>query len=95
MAAGTEAASLLEPWPDAAGIGVGLPPFERLEPHSLEQALELAIDQRREAVAAIASDSRPPTFPNTVEALEVGAVPLARLENLLRHLASTGSGEEM
>jgi len=95
VAAGTAAASLLEPWPDAAGIGIGLPPFERLEPRSLEEALELALDERREAVAGIAGDPRPPTFENTVEALEVGAVPLARLENLLRHLASTGAGEEM
>jgi len=95
VAAGTEAASLLEPWPEAAGIGIGLPPFERLEPRGLEEALELALDKRREAAAAIAGDPRPPTFENTVEALEVGAMPLARLENLLRHLASTGSGEEI
>ena len=95
MAAGTGAASLLEPWPDAAGVGIGLPPFDRLEPRSLEEALELALDERREAVAAIASDPRPATFENTVEALEVSAVPLARLENLLRHLGSTGAGEEM
>lgn len=95
MAAGTEAAPLLEPWPDAAGIGIGLPPFDRLETPSLEEALELAIDGRREAAVAIATDPRPATFENTVEALEVGAMPLARLENLLRHLASTGSGEEL
>ncbi|MXX74875.1 MAG: M3 family metallopeptidase [Holophagales bacterium] len=95
MAAATGAASLLEPWPDVAGIGVGLPPFERLEPRSLEEALERALDERREFVAAIASSQRQPTFENTVEALELSAVPLARLGNLLRHLASTGSGEEM
>ena len=95
MAASTEIASLLGPWPDSAGIGVGLPPFARLEPCTLEQALELAIHKRGEAVATIASDPRSPTFENTVEALEVSALPLARLENLLRHLASTGPNEDM
>lgn len=95
MTADHDIASLLEPWPDHAGVGLGLPPFDQLEPDRLEQAIEAAIRQRRQAVDAIVADGCPPTFPNTVEAFELAALPVARLESLLRHLASTGSSEEM
>ncbi len=93
MAGSGRTASLLAPW--SVADAAGLPPFDDLEARHLEEALELAIEERRAAVAAVAGDSRPATFANTVEALEVGAMPLARLGALLRHLASTGAGEEM
>ncbi|MFN3643718.1 MAG: M3 family metallopeptidase [Gemmobacter sp.] len=48
----------------------GLPPFGAIEDAHFAPAFDAALGAARAAVAAIASDPAPPTFANTIEALE-------------------------
>ena len=84
------AALLLEPWPGPCG---GLPPFDRVTPESLEEACTAAIEDQRRALQAIAGLADPPTFANTIEALEDCARPVRRLAALLHiHAATAATG---
>jgi peptidyl-dipeptidase Dcp len=47
-----------------------VPPFDAIRPEHFPQALEIALDERRRDIAAIKEDPAPPTFANTIEALE-------------------------
>jgi peptidyl-dipeptidase Dcp len=58
---------LIDPWPGPYG---GVPPWDRIGPSAFPSAFEAAIAGERAAVARIADDPEPPTFANTIEALE-------------------------
>ena len=63
----SDAEQLLAPWPGFCG---GLPPFDHATPEALAQALPRAVDAKRHMVRRIADRSEPPSFDNTVAALE-------------------------
>lgn len=86
------AQALLAPWPGPCG---GLPPYDQATPAALEQALRQAVQTRREAVRAIASDPRAPSFDNTVAALEDSARTVREVHALLGVVASTANLGEM
>jgi peptidyl-dipeptidase Dcp len=67
---------LLEEWTGAFG---GVPPFDRIEVRHFEPALEAAMAENLAEVEAIASDPAPPTFDNTVAALERAGETLSRV----------------
>jgi peptidyl-dipeptidase Dcp len=46
------------------------PPFDRIREQHYREAIEEGMRREREEVAAIAASSEPPTFDNTVAALE-------------------------
>jgi peptidyl-dipeptidase Dcp len=58
---------LLQPWGGPYG---GLPPFDSVTPKALEAAYHTAIDLKLQEILAIANNPEPPTFENTVEAIE-------------------------
>ncbi|WP_437340859.1 M3 family metallopeptidase [Corallococcus exercitus] len=58
---------LLAPWSGPHG---GVPPFDRARVEDFAPALEAAMAQARSELAAIADAKEPPTFENTVAALE-------------------------
>ena len=62
-----EATALLEPW---AGPYGGLPPLAGVTPAALEQAMRAALGIKRAEVQAVSANPAPPSFANTVEALE-------------------------
>jgi len=62
-----EAQDLLAPWLGPYG---GLPPFDRATPAAIEAAVHAAIEIKRAEVQAVSANPAPPTFTNTVEALE-------------------------
>ncbi|WP_257979268.1 M3 family metallopeptidase [Corallococcus exiguus] len=59
--------ALLAPWSGPHG---GVPPFDRARVEDFAPALEAAMAQARSEVAAIADSKEPPTFENTVAALQ-------------------------
>jgi peptidyl-dipeptidase Dcp len=67
---------LLAPWP---GPNDGLPPFGAFEVADLAPALRTAMEAYRAEVATIAESPEPPTFANTVEALEASGRTLDRV----------------
>ena len=86
------AEALLAPWTGPCG---GTPPFDAAEPASIESAYRVAIAHKREEVAAIASNPEPPTFGNTIAALEDAGRALRRVETLFRVFSSTRNTGEM
>ena len=58
---------LLQDW---AGPYAGVPPFDKVTPALFPAALQFGIDEQKAEVLAIADNPQPPTFANTVEALE-------------------------
>ena len=87
-----DAQALLAPWPGAFG---GLPPWDRTTPQALEAAFVRALELKREELAAIAGSTEPPTFINTIEALEDAGRPLSRLQTLLAAMSQTMATGEM
>lgn len=69
----------------------GLPPFERIEDAHFAPALDAALAEGRAAVAAIAENPEPPTFANTIEALELADETLDRVAGVFFNLAGSDS----
>ncbi len=75
---------LLAPWTATHG----LPPFEAIDASCFEPAFSEALERHRAEVDAILQDSAPPSFANTVEALERSGALLARIEGVFVNLVS-------
>ena len=77
------------------GKGGQAPPFDRATPAALDHAADQAILDWRRAVARIVGNGDPPSFLNTMVALEEAAIPLDRVRQLLRLYASTCATPEL
>ena len=75
-------------WPGPYG---GVPPVDLATPELIEKAYREALDAKRREVAAIAGNPAPPTFNNTVLALERSGTALARVDALFTIFRSTAS----
>ncbi|MFO1287749.1 MAG: M3 family metallopeptidase [Rubrivivax sp.] len=91
-----EVRALLDPWPDQdlPHLG-GLPPWDRVTPVALEAAYRAAVESKRGELRAVAGNPAPPTFENTIEALEDSGRALARLQTLLSAFSQTMASGEM
>jgi peptidyl-dipeptidase Dcp len=76
---------LLQPWTGA----YQLPPFLDLRPEHFEPAYEVAMREQLAEVEAIATNPRPPTFENTVQALDRGGRTFERIDNVFHNLAAS------
>jgi peptidyl-dipeptidase Dcp len=74
---------LLQDWDTA----FALPPFAQIEDTHFAPALDHALDQGRAAIRAIADTPEPPTFANTIEALERADRLLDRVAGVFYNLA--------
>ncbi len=73
---------LLAPWTGPHG---GVPPFDKVRVEDIAPALEAGMTQELAEVEAIAKDPSPPTFENTIAALERAGRSLDRVDDHLRH----------
>lgn len=73
---GGSLAALLTPWTGPYG---GVPPWDRVDPASFGEAFDAAIAEARADIDAIAADDEPPTFDNTIIALERAGATLERV----------------
>jgi peptidyl-dipeptidase Dcp len=71
------------------------PPFDAIREEHFGPAFDKAMAKQLEEVAAIAESSDPPTFENTVEALESSGRLLDRTGNIFRNLNSAHTNDEM
>ncbi len=83
---------LLEPWPGRYG---GLPPFDGATPAAIEAAYVTAIEQERREVRAIEENRAPPTFHNTIEALERAGQAARRVQTVFAAYAANMGSERM
>jgi len=84
------ATDLLAPWTGPYG---GVPPWHLVQVESFREAFDRAIEQADAEIEAIAQNSEPPTFANTVQTLDLAGEPLRRLETLFDvHAANLNRG---
>ncbi|MBR9808445.1 MAG: M3 family metallopeptidase [Alphaproteobacteria bacterium] len=76
---------LLEEWKGPYG---GVPPFDKVEVSMFQPALEAAIESARAEIDAIASQTAPPTFENTILAMEESGGELDRVGTIYGIYAS-------
>ncbi len=79
MNSSTADRTLLEPWTGPYG---GVPPWNLVRPDQFPAAFDAAIAEAREEIEAIANNPDPPTFENTLVALERAGRTLERLESI-------------
>ncbi len=82
---------LLADWTRADGV----PPFDRIMPEHFRPAYDRALAEHEAEIAAIAADPEPPTFANTIGAMERGGRALTRVGNVFHVLAGAHSNDEL
>lgn len=78
---------LMKPSP----LPFGAPAFDKIQDADFKPAMEAGIEAHLDEVAAIASSPAPPTFENTLVALEKSGVLLRRVSLILNALASANT----
>ncbi len=91
MSAAAAANPLLSAWTGP----YGLPPFEAIEAGHFEPAFDAALAAHRAELDAIASQPAPPTFDNTLAALDRAGRALTALEHLFSTLSASASSPEL
>ena len=79
---------LLAPWTGPYG---GVPPFDKVKVEQFKPALEASMAEALAEIDTIASDPAPPTFANTIAALEGTGRTLDRVSNVFGIYSSTMS----
>ena len=83
---------LLAPW---KGPGGGVPPLDQVRPEHFGPAFEASMAAYRQEIAALAGNPEPPTFANTLVALEDAGRPYQRVHALFEIFASSKSTGEI
>ncbi len=83
---------LLSPWTGPYG---GVPPFDKARGEDFKPALLAGIGQNRAEIATIANNPAPPTFENTIEALEDSGRALHRVSTIYGVFTSTMNDKAM
>ena len=71
------------------------PPFERIEPRHFRPAFEAALKDARDEIDAVAANPAPPTFANTIEALERSGRSLEKVGRVFFNLAGAATNDEL
>ncbi|KAB2914803.1 MAG: M3 family metallopeptidase [Hyphomicrobiaceae bacterium] len=82
---------LLAPWQTP----FEMPPFDRVRVEHFLTAIEQGFAENLQEIAAIAGDPAPPTFANTIDALEKAGQTLDRVSAVFFNLAGTDSSPEI
>jgi peptidyl-dipeptidase Dcp len=82
---------LLQDW---TGPYDGVPPWDQVRPAMFPEAFQAAIDEQRREIEAIANNPAPPTFANTIEALERAGRELDRVGSIWGVMTSNMSTRE-
>ncbi len=73
----------------------GVPPFSRMKPQHFEPAFTRAFAEHDAEIGRIAADPAPPTFENTIVALENAGRALQRVDDVFHHLVGTDSNDAL
>ena len=83
-----DARSRFDPLLDESSLPFGAPAFDQIAPSAFLPAFRLAIAHAHEEIEAIAANPAPPSFDNTIVAMERGGVELARVRRIFSTLSS-------
>src|SRR5436305_6956582 len=83
---------LLAPWQGPNG---GVPPFGKFKVADIKTAIEAGMTQELQDIDRIAGNPEPPTFENTIAALERAGQPLTRASSVYNVFTSTMNDDEM
>jgi len=82
---------LLQQW----NTPFGVPPFEKIKVAHFLPAIKASIEEGREEIDSIIKNPEPPTFANTIEALELSGKKLGRITSILFNLNSAETSPEL
>ncbi|GJE36674.1 M3 family metallopeptidase [Methylobacterium persicinum] len=96
LAAGLESLPQDNPFAQARwGTPYELPPFEQIRPEHYLPAFEAALAKHEGEIAAIAGDTAPPSFANTVAAMERAGLALDRVAGVFYNLTGSHTNPEL
>jgi peptidyl-dipeptidase Dcp len=72
-----------------------VPPFDRITPDHIRSAYSRALSEHEAEIAAIAEETDPPDFANTIDALELSGRALSRVSNVFWLLVSADSTDAL
>jgi peptidyl-dipeptidase Dcp len=73
----------------------GVPPFDLIKPEHYMPAFERGMAEQKKEIAAITSNPEPPTFANTVEALDRSGALLNKVAGVFNNMTSSNTNEEL
>ncbi len=82
---------LLQPY----GTNFDVPPFDRIEPEHFEPAFEEGMKREKAEVEAIAVNPEPPTFENTIAALDRAGLLLGEVTTIFHNLTGANTNEQL
>src|SRR5690242_3376077 len=71
------------------------PQFDQIQDQDFQPAIEAGIAEERAEIEKIANDTAPPTFENTIEALERSGQTLARVQMIFNGLTSANNNDTL
>jgi peptidyl-dipeptidase Dcp len=86
-----ESNPLLKPWTTPFGV----PPFGDIKPEHFLPAIKAGVEQQRREIDAIANNPEPPTFANTLEAMENAGELLARVSPVFSNMQSSNTNQQL
>ena len=92
-AAASAPAAAVNPFLAPSPLPYGLPPFDRIEHAHFKPAFEEGMAEEQAEVAAIVANAAPPTFENTIVALEKTGAVLDRVSRVFYALSSAHTNE--
>src|SRR3972149_9254829 len=73
----------------------GVPPFDAIKEAHYLPAFEEGMRRHQEEIDVILNNPAPPSFQNTVEAVETSGALLTRVQNIFDNLSSAHTNDEM
>jgi len=86
---------MTNPFFETWSLPFGAPPFDRITPEHFGPAFERGLREHRAEIAAIADNPTPPSFENTIVALEESGRLLTRVDLVFSNLASSHTNDAL
>jgi peptidyl-dipeptidase Dcp len=90
-----EKTEIMNPFFEAYNTPFEVPPFDKIKNEHFAPALREGIRQQQEEIEAIVNNPEPPTFENTIEALEYSGDLLSRTNTVFSNLNSANTNGEL
>jgi peptidyl-dipeptidase Dcp len=90
-----EKTEIMNPFFEAYNTPFEVPPFDKIKNEHFAPALREGIRQQQEEIEAIVNNPEPPTFENTIEALEYSGDLLSKTNTVFSNLNSANTNDEL